>query len=395
MTLVQIKTVWQKHEFDEYLYFMYKEFRFMVNEAIRIGHRLGLKTRNDFQQALYRRLKSDGMYAKYVQRALDVALRLLRQHRTVLKKNPNAKLPYMKKAMLELDCQFYCIRDGDDDDGVIRIPLCLGEYIHIPLQRHMLERINGMKTGSIRITPGRLYISYSKIVKPVAEPSGWVGLDLNEENITAHDSLGNTTVFDIGRIRKAREKYVYKTSRFKRNDVRKRRKVTEKYGAKQKNRTDDVLHKVALFIILSGFGVIMEDLTGIRKMYRKGNDQGSRFRGRMNAWPFYRLRKFIEYKAGWEGLPVIFVHAHGTSSRCTVCSNRLAPQPGRKMYCNTCDTLADCDANASRNILFRGLRTQARLGASEAMMPKPSFEEIRLVDVCSMRKTECLHVVYA
>ena len=183
------------------------------------------------------------MYAKYVQRALDVALRLLRQHRTVLKKNPNAKLPYMKKDMLELDCQFYCIRDDGGDDGVIRIPLCLGEYIHIPLQRHMLERINGMKTGSIRITPGRLYISYSKIVKPVAEPSGWVGLDLNEENITAHDSLGNTTVFDIGRIRKAREKYVYKTSRFRRNDVRKRRKVTEKYGAKQKNLTDDVLHK--------------------------------------------------------------------------------------------------------------------------------------------------------
>ena len=112
----------------------------------------------------------------------------------------------------------------------------------------MLERINGMKTGSIRITPGRLYISYSKIVKPVAEPSGWVGLDLNEENITAHDSLGNTTVFDIGRIRKAKEKYVDKTSRFKRNDVRKRRKVTEKYGAKQKNRTDDVLHKVRPYL---------------------------------------------------------------------------------------------------------------------------------------------------
>ena len=41
MTLVQVKTVWQKHEFDEYLYLMYKKFRFMVNEAVRIGHRPG------------------------------------------------------------------------------------------------------------------------------------------------------------------------------------------------------------------------------------------------------------------------------------------------------------------------------------------------------------------
>ena len=45
--------------------------------------------------------------------------------------------------------------------------------------------------------------------------------------------------------------------------------------------------------------------------------------------------------------------------------------------------------------LFVASRTQARLGASEAMMPKPSFEEVRLVDVCSMQKTECLHAVYA
>ena len=82
----------------------------------------------------------------------------------------------------------------------------------------------------------------------------------------------------------------------------------------------------------------------------------------MNAWPFYRLRRFIEYKAGWEGLPVIFVHVDGTSSLCTVCNSRLAPQPGRKMYCNTCDTLVNQDANASRNILVRGLKDAGQTG---------------------------------
>ena len=91
---------------------------------------------------------------------------------------------------------------------------------------------------------------------------------------------------------------------------------------------------------------------------------------------------------------MIFVHAHGTSSLCTVCNGRLAPQPGRKMYCNTCDTLADCDANASRNILFRGLKTQARLGASEAMMPKPSFEEIRLVDVYAQCERQSAYTLF-
>ena len=34
------------------------------------------------------------------------------------------------------------------------------------------------------------------------------------------------------------------------------------------------------------------------------------------------------------------------------------------------------------------------LAANEAMILKPSFEEIRLVDACSMRKTKGSHVVY-
>ena len=33
-----------------------------------------------------------------------------------------------------------------------------------------------------------------------------------------------------------------------------------------------------------------------------GNGQEPKFWNRMNVWPFYRLRKFIEYKAGWERL---------------------------------------------------------------------------------------------
>jgi len=43
----------------------------------------------------------------------------------------------------------------------------------------------------------------------------------------------------------------------------------------------------------------MEDIQGIRKMYRKGNGQGTKYRAKMNPWSFYELQRQIEYKARW------------------------------------------------------------------------------------------------
>lgn len=62
-------------------------------------------------------------------------------------------------------------------------------------------------------------------------------------------------------------------------------------------------------------GIILEDLKGIRKLYRKGNGQGSEHRAKMNSWSFYELQRQIEYKARWLGLPVKYVKANGTSSK--------------------------------------------------------------------------------
>jgi transposase len=36
----------------------------------------------------------------------------------------------------------------------------------------------------------------------------------------------------------------------------------------------------------------------------------------MNSWSFYELQRQIEYKARWLGLPVTYVRAYGTSSKC-------------------------------------------------------------------------------
>ena len=51
--------------------------------------------------------------------------------------------------------------------------------------------------------------------------------------------------------------------------------------------------------------MVLEDIRGIRCLYRKGNGQGRKYRGRMNGWNFSEAQRQLEYKARWVGLPVV------------------------------------------------------------------------------------------
>jgi putative transposase len=88
---------------------------------------------------------------------------------------------------------------------------------------------------------------------------------------------------------------------------------------------------------------------------RKGNWKGRNIRQRLNAWNFRKLQQFIEYKARWEGIPVIYIDARNTSkicSRCGCLNKRLCPS-GRMLKCSACGLEIDRHVNASVNILKR------------------------------------------
>lgn len=76
----------------------------------------------------------------------------------------------------------------------------------------------------------------------------------------------------------------------RRNDVRIRREITSKYGRKQREKVKQVLHQASKQIVQQAkqkqFGIVMEELTGIRKLHRRGNGQGRWIRGRMNSWSY-------------------------------------------------------------------------------------------------------------
>jgi putative transposase len=93
-------------------------------------------------------------------------------------------------------------------------------------------------------------------------------------------------------------------SSFERNDARIRRRLARKYWTRANHRTNNLMHAATNLIIATasrnGAGIAVEDLTGIRKMYLRGNGQGTDHRSRLNSWPHWRAKRMLEYKSAWK-----------------------------------------------------------------------------------------------
>lgn len=244
-----------------------------------------------------------------------------------------------------------------------------------------------MKLGNITITDDKLIISYSKEV-PEQKLVNFVGIDRNLNNATTYDSKGNNITYDLSKAKRIITTYSIVKSKFRRNDSRIRKKIFQKYGKLQKNRVHNILHYTSKKIVSQNSGIIMENLKGIRKLYRKGNWQGRKYRRRMNSWSFYELQRQIEYKARWLGLPVEYVRAGGTSTKCATCGSRQVPEEHRLMFCPTCKRSVDRDINAARNILLRGTRVVPDGTASEAVMAEPGSKELVICRVDAVKSSD-------
>ncbi|MDE1831909.1 MAG: transposase, partial [Thaumarchaeota archaeon] len=149
-------------------------------------------------------------------------------------------------------------------------------------------------------------------------------------------------------------------SSFKRFDVRVKRHFQQRLGNRRSRRIQQYLHKISKDIVQRAVNtksiLILEDLKGIRKLYRKGNGQGKKYRRKLNSWSFYELQRQITYKAEWEGIPVGFVDPKRTSQLCPICGKRLQEDrlQLRKLLCINCKRTMDRDVIASMNIAYKG-----------------------------------------
>jgi putative transposase len=341
----------------------------MLNDCIRIGLAENVTSLKSLSLKAYKQLSRYDVVSYHKLCAISAATGILRNYRKAKRKNRYLKEPYARRLRLTT-CYGFKVRDGE-----LSLAIHTKEHVRVSLNRHVQATISGFTIRSVTLTEDRLSLACANEVQQL-RPRGFIGIDRNLDNLTAAATDGTVQQHDLSEATRIRAVYRDVGSHFKRNDVRIRRQLSRKYGRKQREKVQQVLHHASKLIVEEAkskqYGIAMEKLTGIRKLYRRGNWQGHWYRGRMNSWSYAALQRQIEYKAKWEGLPIIYVHPHGTSSRCSTCGERMKPEENRMLRCPSCGYTVDRDVNAARNISARALRFGAVGLADEAMVAEPA-----------------------
>ncbi len=352
----------QRFNPDEQILQLMESFRRMTNDCIRIGlaeRRTSLKS---LSLACYQKLKNYDIPSVYKLCAISKAAGILTHYRKLSSKH-HVKEPHCVRPCL-ITCYGLKLHAGK-----LRIPA----NIEIPLNTYVQRFLSqpNLELRSVTLTAESLSISVGKQVKTV-ECEGMLGIDRNLENVTMADTENQVVHYDLSKATEVNSQCRRVKRRFSRNDVRVGRRVFGKYGRLQRNRVNWLLNNVSANIVLQAklkrHAIVMEDLKGIRRLYRKGNGQGANYRARMNSWSYAEFQRQIQYKAEWNGIPVVYVWPHGTSARCSMCGHKMLPEENRQLHCPKCGLTVDRDVNAARNILARGLRFKPVGSANEAMV---------------------------
>jgi putative transposase len=347
----------------------------MVNVCIAIGIEENISSRKTLSLASYHRLSRD-ILGYYRLGAIGIATGILRNYRKAVRKNPRTRIPYARRLMLTT-CYGFKIQAN-----LLRLPVKPREYVYLQLNDHTLHVISALNVRSVTLTPDCVSISYSKEMVEI-EPGGYLGVDRNLDNVTTASVNGTARAFDLSKATRIKADYRSVMSRFKRNDIRIRTRVSSKYG-EQRNRVQPLLHGVSKRIVDEAktrrYAIVMERLTGIRRLYRKSNGQSRNYRSRMNSWSYGELQRQIEYKARWEGVRVEYIPPRNTSKRCSICGYKTLESTHRQLWCPHCGTILDRDENAARNLAAGGLRFSLNGPPGEAVKGNPTPTVILRVD---------------
>jgi putative transposase len=366
-------------------------FRCMVNDSIEIGLQTDTSSLKRLSFYAYSRLKKYRCYSAYRLTAVSMAAGILASRKKSLRRGYPTKTPYVSKHVL-ISCYGLKIKDGN-----LRIPLSEKKFELIPLTSHTLQILSdpSLNVRSFTLTATALSICVSRSVAEV-ECVGTVGVDRNLRNLTVGNQ-DRVTQYDLSEAVRIIDTTRNIIGSFKRDDDRVREKLSSKYGRRRYNRTQDLLHSTTKRIVVDALehreAIVLENIDGIRRLYRRGNGQGPRRRLRMNSWNYGEAQRQIEYKAQWVGLPVIRLSRRetgGTSVVCPQCGERLQEDRRleRKLWCLSCRCVMDRDVVAAINISRRGRlrfdRSRAHVGlqggSAEAVKGNPTTTVIPGVD---------------
>jgi putative transposase len=207
-----------------------------------------------------------------------------------------------------------------------------------------------VKVNQVELDNEYAYVSVTVPEKPPMQPEAWLGVDLNTTGycaVAANPSTGK--VLKLGK-----EAYhIHRKYKAQRRNLQKKgknklvKKIKNRESRKIQNLNHQISRRIVDYALENKTGIVLEDLTGIRK--RKTNKE---FKGSLNSWSFYQLSQFIEYKAKLLGVPVVKIDPAYTSQQCSRCG-LLGTRNGKKFKCTHCGHVDDADVNAAFVISLR------------------------------------------
>lgn len=143
------------------------------------------------------------------------------------------------------------------------------------------------------------------------------------------------------------------------NNWEKQRREVATVKRRIKRKVKDFQHKLTTWLVKEYDAVFVEDLNVSGMLQQPGNarnKQDAAWRGFINM---------LEYKGDLFGTHVVQVNPRGTTKECAECGVETdKPLWVREHSCPSCGFEADRDANASYNVLSRGLQ-ELGLGQAE------------------------------
>ena len=185
----------------------------------------------------------------------------------------------------------------------------------------------------------------------IIDVEDFIGVDFGLVNIATLSTGETLSGKELEQYRVTRQKV---RSSLQAKGTKGTKKALKRLSGKERRTASIVNHTIAKRIVETAKnakkGIVLEDLTGIRKNSAK---MGLAFRTRVGRWNFSQLRGFIEYKARRCGIPVILVDPRYTSQTCNSCY-RIGTRRNESFTC-TCGYSEHADVNAARNIRQAGL----------------------------------------
>lgn len=185
-------------------------------------------------------------------------------------------------------------------------------------------------------------------VKDVEE---FIGCDFGITDICV---TSDKIIYNSTQLNNVREKYFKVRKSLQRKGTKGTKKVLKRLSGREKRFQTITNHTISKQIVQSAKkqnrGIAIENLKGIRFNTKVRKEQ----RRKHNAWAFYQLRQFIEYKGKLLGIPVVAVKPNYTSKTCNNCKY-IGIRNGKNFKCNNCGYTNDADINASLNIAVLGM----------------------------------------